>query len=373
MIAIAFLAVAMLQQSSPSTSESASNSPSDSTDAALEMAVSPVDLSSTFVGRQVCSECHEDNFHMHGKSGHASTFVSTRDSDVAKKFVGKTLDAGEPYGLLTYSMDENGLRVARVDDPSDQSFPLQYALGSGHNAVTFFSLISDAADDTIGIEHRVSWFASDDHFGLTPGQIGTSSTTLANCFGNSVHDEHMRACVDCHTTSANIVDQNIVDLIPNVNCEKCHGPGGEHVRQARLSNNPPPFSVGRDDWNAESELQLCGECHRLPIDFPPKQLREYPALMARFQPVGMLRSKCYLESSGQFQCTTCHNPHQASTAKSMEAYVNDCVQCHQENTSDHVVCPVSPQEGCIECHMPPMRFEQGMTFHDHYIRVHPED
>lgn len=364
-IAIALVVIALLLRPM--------DSPSNSTDPAPETTASPASLTPTFVGRQVCGECHEENFHLHSKSGHASTFVNTRDSDIAKKFVGKTLDAGEPYGLLEYSMDENGLRVKRVDDPSHQSFPLEFALGSGHNAVTFLSLVSDADEDTLGIEHRVSWFAADDHFGLTPGQIGSSPTTLAQFFGNSVQDEHMHACVNCHTTSGKIIDKNIVDLVPNVNCEKCHGPGSEHVRQARLSNNPPPFSVGNDDWNAESELQLCGDCHRLPIDFPPKQLREYPRLMARFQPVGMLRSQCYLQSRGKFKCTTCHNPHQESTAKSTEAYVDDCVQCHTENTADHVACPVSPQTGCIECHMPPLRFEQGMTFHDHYIRVHPED
>ena len=210
----------------------------NSTDADQGMTASPTSLTPTFVGRRVCGECHEENFHLHSESGHASTFVNTSNSDIAKKFVGKTLDAGEPHGLLEYSMDEKGLRVSRVDDPNDQSFPLDFALGSGHNAVTFLSLIPDAAEGTIGIEHRVSWFAADDHFGLTPGQIGSSPTTLAPLFGNPVHDKHMHACVTCHTTSGKIIDQNIVDLIPNVNCEKCHGPGSEHVRQARLSNSP---------------------------------------------------------------------------------------------------------------------------------------
>lgn len=340
---------------------------------AMETVVSSPSETPTLVGREVCGQCHQENYHLHSKSGHASTFASTHDSDIAKKFVGKTLDAGEPFGLLKYSADEDGLRAQRVSDPSGKSFPLEYALGSGHNAVTLFSLMSDDAEGTIGIEHCVSWFAEDSHFGLTPGQIDSEKTTNLKSLGSPVRGEAMRACIECHTTSGTIVDQEIVNLVPSVNCEKCHGPGSEHVRQAKLSKKPPPFSVGSKDWNAESELQLCGSCHRLPVDISPKQLREYPGSLARFQPVGMLRSECYLESRGELMCTTCHNPHQSSTAKSKAAYIADCVGCHLENSSDHVTCPVSPRDGCIDCHMPPLRFEQGMVFHDHWIRVRLEE
>ncbi len=107
----------------------------------------------------------------------------------------------------------------------------------------------------------------------------------------------------------------------------------------------------------------------MPKDISPKELREYPNLLARFQPVGLLRSECYLESEGQLRCTTCHNPHMAFTAKPKTEYVQDCVNCHVEDSEGHIACPVSPTEGCIECHMPALEFEQGMIFHDHWIRV----
>ena len=259
-----------------------------STQPSLATEVHATNTIPTLVGRDVCGQCHQENHRLHGKSGHASTFTSTRDSVIAKKFVGKTLDAGAPFGLLEYSVDEQGLRARRAGESTDKSFPLEYALGSGHNAVTLFSLIPDAADGTIGIEHCVSWFSADDHFGLTPGQFGATSTTKVECMGNSVRGEAMHACVACHTTSGTIVGQEIVDLVANVNCEKCHGPGSEHVRQAKLSKKPPAFSVGSKDWNAESELQLCGSCHRMPVDISPQQLREYPRMLARFQPVGIV-------------------------------------------------------------------------------------
>ena len=111
----------------------------------------------------------------------------------------------------------------------------------------------------------------------------------------------------------------------------------------------------------------------MPKDISPKQLREYPSAMARFQPVGMLRSECYLESEGRMKCSTCHDPHMAATKKSKQAYIDDCVKCHREGVASHVACPVSAQDGCIDCHLPPLKFEQGMIFHDHWIRVRPDE
>jgi predicted CXXCH cytochrome family protein len=325
------------------------------------------------VGRQVCGQCHPENFQLHARSGHASTFSSVRDSAIARQFVGKTLDAGPPYGAYHYFLDQAGdLRAARLDDPDGGSLTLQYALGSGHSAVTLFSLLPDDSGGTIGLEHRVSWFASLNGFGLTPGHVGKVPHHPLEFFGDPIRDQAMNRCVDCHTTSATIADASITDLIPSVNCEKCHGAGDEHVRLARHTDKPPPFSVGRDDWNAEAELQLCGSCHRLPKDISPKDLRNYTAAMIRFQPIGMLRSECYLESEGQMRCTTCHDPHQSSFAKSKQSYIADCVACHDSQVTGQVVCPVSPSDGCVNCHMPPIEFEQGMVFHDHWIRTRSE-
>lgn len=322
-----------------------------------------------FVGREVCGECHQENFQLHAASGHASTLASTADSTIADFFAGKTVDAGPGYGQFRYDVDEQGLWVHRVGEPQDGRFPLQYVLGSGHNAKTMFTIVEDGKGGSVGVEHRISWFASHQDFGLTPDHADKVPTASLETFGNPIRGEMMHGCIGCHSTHGKISAGKVLDLVPNVNCEKCHGPGAEHVRQARLTKTPPPFSVGRSDWDQESELQLCGSCHRLPINFSPKQLREYPAALIRFQPVGMLRSPCYLESDGAMKCTTCHNPHQSSVAKSKADYVADCTACHQADTEHRTVCPVSPTDGCIECHMPAMKFEQGMIFHDHWIRV----
>ena len=235
--------------------------------------------------------------------------------------------------------------------------------------MTLYSLLSDAIDGTVGIEHRVSWFSHHDNLGLTPAQHDKIPTSDREFYGVMLRGKQMRDCVGCHTTAGTIVAQDVVGLVANVNYEKCHGPGSEHVRQARLADSPPPYSVGQDEWDIESEIQLCGSCHRMPIDVSIKDLREYKNSIVRFQPIGLLRSEYYLESEGQLGCTTCHNPNQSVHAKPKAAFVDDCIRCYQENSPEHISCPVSPTEGCIESHMPKVEFEQGMTFHDHWIRV----
>lgn len=324
----------------------------------------------TLVGRQTCRECHAENFSLHANHGHASTFHSVSQTELAETFSGTSFDAGEPYGTYEYDADDQGnLSVRLPSQFGDQPFPLQYALGSGHSAQTMLTLAPTPDGGTEGIEHRVTCYAGQ-RLGLTPGHSKKQPRSALEFFGDSSSGEPLGRCIYCHTTSANINQAQIDQLIPNVNCEKCHGPGSEHVRLARLSPTPPPFSVGHSDWDTELEIQLCGDCHRMPRSVTEKEIREYPDLLVRFQPIGLLRSACYLESNRELGCTDCHNPHASvHTSGEAERQVEKCVDCHQSSQHDHVACPVSPQEGCIECHMPAIKLSTGLQFHDHWIRV----
>ncbi|WP_161604715.1 multiheme c-type cytochrome [Roseiconus nitratireducens] len=372
---------------------------------AVEAASSP-----TLVGKQVCAECHRGNFDLHCQSGHAQTFARTRDWQPSNEFAGKTVDAGAPFGLYAYRLESDGLVAAKVKDQRalvsgniEGVQKLPYALGSGRNAITLLALVKDPGmegdpdGETVALEHHVSWFGSHESFGLTPGHISprrdkagyqnaghenaaygntaqdaNDPTSEQQLFGELVRGNKMQECIHCHTTAGQIVGQRIEGLVAGVNCERCHGPGSEHVRLARLSQTPPPYSVGRSDWDQESELQLCGSCHRLPRHVNERDLRDYSSEMLRLQPIGMLRSECYLKSDGRMTCTTCHNPHMDSSQKSSEDYAQDCRRCHLPDTSGHVACPVSPEQGCIDCHLPPITVEQGLVFHDHWIRIRDE-
>lgn len=325
-----------------------------------------------FVGRDVCRECHETNFELHAKHGHASTFHQVSETDLPKIFAGTRFDGGKDYGVYEYSVDDTGQLFVRLPSEFGQeAFPLQYALGSGQHAQTMLTLTPSADGQAEGIEHRVSCYHGQ-RVDITPGHSKKSPASALELFGDRPRGEPLQRCIDCHTTQGEVVGGDIQDLVANVNCEKCHGPGREHVRAARAMPTPPKYSVGRKDWDGESEIQLCGDCHRLPKNLSEREVREYPDLLARFQPVGMLRSRCYLESNGQMRCTTCHNPHQAIQAVAKDQHIHACIQCHDDQNTEHVVCSVSTDRGCIECHMPAIEMDEGLRFHDHWIRVREE-
>lgn len=323
----------------------------------------------TLVGRKVCGECHSENFQRHSQHGHASTFHFVANTDLVASFAGKEFDAGEHYGTYKYEADSSGkLFVTLESHFGDEPFPLPFALGSGLHAQTMLTLVPGADGQTEGIEHRVSGFPGQ-RIALTPGHSKKKPGKPLELFGASSSGQPLQRCIYCHTTRGAVIGEAVQDLIPNVNCEKCHGPGSEHVRLARANDKPPPYSIGEATWDTESELQLCGDCHRLPRSVSEKEIREYPDLLVRFQPIGLLRSRCYLASDRELKCTTCHNPHQTLRDLDEADHVRDCLRCHQVGTESHVACPVDPESGCIQCHMPAIELDSGLRFHDHWIRV----
>ena len=89
-------------------------------------------------------------------------------------------------------------------------------------------------------------------------------------------------------------------------------------------------------------------------------------VLARFPSVGLLQSKCYTASQGALRCTTCHDPH-ARVTHDAAVYQNACLSCHK--TTPQKTCSVSPQSGCVACHMPPREVGRGLKFTDHWIRA----
>jgi hypothetical protein len=172
----------------------------------------------------------------------------------------------------------------------------------------------------------------------------------------------LHLCIGCHTTTAEIQRDQLVDLRPNVGCQRCHGPGREHVLAMQTGSHERSISVTR---SAAEEIALCGQCHRLPSSDPDP--RPSPDILQniRFQPASLMQSKCFQQSE-DLKCSTCHNPHQHAS-DNLEHYVQRCMSCH--TGSQKKSCPVSPRADCIRCHMPAIDIHRGIKFHDHWIRV----
>ena len=156
-------------------------------------------------------------------------------------------------------------------------------------------------------------------------------------------------------------------MIPNVGCERRHGPGQQHIeaaaRHADSAALAMPFGAGEPA--PADEMRMCGSCHRLPEMGDRAVVRRDNPVLVRFQPIGLMQSACYRKSPGTLSCTTCHDPH-ARTSTDTHAYEAVCLTCHQGPR--RTPCPVAPASGCVGCHMPTRDVFRGMTMTDHWIR-----
>ena len=318
------------------------------------------------VGHSKCAACHPEIAEEHALSGHSATFSLTSEWDLSDKLHGRMITSknGEEY---KYTSDSQGLAVALPKRFGNRLFPLDYALGSGKHAVTFLTLLQEPDGETIAIESAHTWFHSDDQLHPTPGQSSHIASRDVEFFGKIFRQDVMRDCINCHTTSAVVGVGKINNLVAGVQCERCHGPGSNHVTAAEAGDIESAVKFIKRHSTADEEIAACGQCHRMPDTIEPERLARYPDSLVRFQPVGLLMSRCYTESPGTLKCSTCHDPHADPTKTSLDDHTRRCVSCHQGTTATH--CPQSPADDCIRCHMPQIPLVRDIAFHDHWIRI----
>lgn len=326
-----------------------------------------------FVGIETCARCHPREAADHAASGHSRTFARGIDSAAARRWDAKTFEDPERKYEYHYRFGPDGLSVTIPARFGDTSFPLDYAFGSGTHAVSFLTLVPNRDGGTDGVEHRVSSFGRDGHLALTPGHRGEEPRQKIEEFG-LVHlsaSGELGRCVECHTTSGTVEGPRIENLIANVTCESCHGPGEAHVRrQERGGAGSEPQQIA-SHWPAPQQLEMCGRCHRR-TDWLSKPPDRHDYKIVRFQPVGLSQSRCYQKSDGRLSCTTCHDPHRPP-ASDTPHYDRKCLDCHVKDRKSAKSCPHRRPEGCVSCHMPPIEVHSGFVFSDHWIRVRAAD
>jgi hypothetical protein len=288
---------------------------------------------------------------------------------LARKLDGRTVDDPErPDVQWKYALHNGQFQATRlVNDGTAERFLLEYAFGSDHHATTFVTL--DASAKNPALEHRLTHYSQGDTFRVTPGQSAEKPFPVTTPHGRELPDWETLKCFRCHATlvpAARTGALNAQEMIPNVACEKCHGPAKSHVEDARAGKHYLTMPFGAEGWTASSQMALCGQCHRHPDQALPGRLRPEIVELARFQPVGLMQSKCYTESDGGFSCVNCHDPH-ARVSPDRASYESACLKCHEAGS--RMPCPVSPGSGCVECHMPRVDTGQFVLFTDHWIRV----
>jgi hypothetical protein len=329
---------------------------------------------SLYVGDRVCSECHPGEAAHHSRSGHSRTLRPSFRIRLAGQLDGRSTEDPERPGVVWKYIRNNGqLWTERTDSGIVDRFVLEYAFGSGLHATTFVSLTDRDPRHPVCREHRLTFFAHSQALGLTPGQSLTGHAT-GNSDRGRVHSPlDTLNCFRCHTTVTSDRGKDVLDestMIPNVSCERCHGPARSHIEAARRGDDGDtlrlPFGPGR--WTTSEQLELCGSCHRLPTTVHQGAIRADNPGLVRHQPVGLMVSACFIKSNRAVSCITCHDPH-ARASSDRTGYEAVCLSCH--GAAQQTTCTVSPRSGCIDCHMPRRDVTRGILMTDHWIRVIP--
>ena len=349
----------------------------------LETTTAQAERITGYVGAGACRECHPGESALMARSGHHRTVwpAEAGRNPVVAWLDGKTWNDPEvPEVTWSYHVRDGRLVAERHMRGRTETLPLDYGFGSGTHGVTFVALQPGATPglDPPGIEHRLSYFAGGRRMGITPGQHRPEAERDRPVkgphevpMGNPMKPDRIQQCFGCHSTLTSTLASNRLEpatMIPNVSCERCHGPGRSHVEAARRGDSELTMRMGSDRGEASVEVGLCGGCHRLPRAVSSAKLLPDNPEIVRFQGVGISVSACYAEGLSGLRCSSCHEPHgRVSTDRT--AYEGVCLSCHKaESTANQKPCPVSPATKCIDCHMTRREVRGNGTFTDHWIR-----
>jgi tetratricopeptide (TPR) repeat protein len=339
---------------------------------------------SPYVGEARCQKCHAAIFRDSLASRHTQTYYRGAQLPALPRPDRPLTDPTDPKVTHEIKEVDGALWAeARAGDTVVRSL-IEYAFGTSDRYVT---MVSHNARDQYHIV-RLSYYRTAEGEGWDRTILDVNDSTRAGDFEGrpvSVCGEVVK-CLYCHITFPRAGRERIGPETADraIGCERCHGPGAHHLTAiaagfSDLAIVNPVLASPR----AVTSKQ-CNDCHILDRNYK-RDDRENP-YWVRSQGVGWIWSRCNTESGGAFGCVTCHDPHKGARPASAAQYEAKCLACHSATTAKSPggfgpsarattkqgsrACPVDPEKGCIQCHMPVVRTDSShLDLTDHYIRI----
>ncbi|MDQ2900826.1 MAG: hypothetical protein M3Y07_13660 [Acidobacteriota bacterium] len=294
-----------------------------------------------FIGNQACRPCHAAI-----ADAYATTAMARSSGRVASIPPAVFIAAGHRYRIADNRLlFEMGFETGSV--------PFDYFIGSNAAGRSFLF-----ARDNYLFELPVTWYSQKRKWDASPGYEREKAIRLNRPVEPS--------CLECHASRVRPVfqTQNRYGDPPflenGVGCERCHGPGSEHVRdpaKARMVN-PAKLEPERRD-------SICSQCHltgEARIERPGRSMAEFRAgdrvadyatyfvwklgrrdLKVTSHVEKLAASACKRVSGDALWCGTCHDPH-TNADKTQAA----CLSCHADaHRGDD-----RAESRCASCHMP---------------------
>lgn len=348
-----------------------------------------------YVDDKQCATCHSNIAKTYKQVGMSKAFYRPRQDDAIEDFAKLPLRHARSGDVMELRWRDGKLIFRRwqLDDAGHPlnlfEQPVDWILGSGHHARTY--LYQTPGGEIYQLP--IAWYSQTKEWAMAPG------------FDRADHQGVLRRvrheCMFCHNAYPEIEPnardghwrtQTLpVSLPEGLGCQRCHGPGAEHVRRALANADDASLRaaiVNPARLDAAHRKDVCYECHMQPavammpirrigrdIDSfrPGEALADYELQLdivdpdmpksERFEinhaPYRLEQSRCYLESGGKVFCLDCHDPHRGTKQ------VRDvCQSCHANG--EHVMA----KSDCVSCHMPKRRTQDvvHVVMTDHKIR-----
>jgi hypothetical protein len=313
--------------------------------------------SPTAVGNEACAPCHRAIYETYSQTAMARTSGPALPNLIEGSF--HHAPSGVSYRVYRQG-DRALLSYDRAQRPElHGTQELEYFVGSNTRGRTFLFEI-----DGFLYQSPINYYAHSRLWDMSPGYGQLRQMEL-----NHPVDA---TCLFCHSSRVQPRVKGTVNrfsaepfLQPGVGCERCHGPGSEHVSRRSALVNPATLTADRRD-------DICRQCHLEGIariataghaedDYRPGDtLGDVLAIFVRrdaasrglgavSQFEALAQSACKRHSDGALTCTTCHDPHvQPTGAAKADYYRSKCLGCHAPIADRHH----PEQRDCTACHMP---------------------
>lgn len=326
-----------------------------------------------YAGSSTCIKCHADIYSDYLHTAHFSTTRPAGEHTISGSFTG---------GSNVFSFNNN-VRVV-MEKHKGGLYQVAYENGKVVNQQRFDITIGSIKAETYLYwkgnqlyQLPISWFKALHRWTNSPGYDSTfadfSRPITVGCL--ECHASYVKSA-DSTTDPHMMVNFDKNTLIAGVDCERCHGPAGDHVyyQTTHPGDKTAQHIITYASLTRTEKLNMCTVCHsgssgtmlRSTFGFKPNDnLTDYkiedifqttdPNKLDVHANQGRLlaASKCFINSS--MDCATCHNLH-VNQRQQLAMYSQKCMNCH--SIANHNFCPEASKLGaviksnCIDCHMP---------------------
>jgi len=331
---------------------------------------------SRYAGARRCAGCHPEIYRAQQGSHHSATIARGEGLSKVPLPGAEVVDPENPEVVHRFDRAGEKVRISSTVAGKAIEAVIDHAIGSGHHGITMLARDGDGRHRSL----RLSYYSGGQHWGLTSG-FEPRPADPASYIGQILNEDSFRNCLNCHTTRFTSEEdrRGPEALDRGIGCERCHGPGENHIRAVESGFGQPAIARPRLA-SPPLRLKLCAQCHASDGVIPPADPR-----FIRFQGTTLPYSRCVSEGGGRLDCVACHDPHR-DVETSPAHYEARCLTCHGEvagaarpartaglrlEAIAAPPCPTGARAGCIPCHMPKVdNIMPFMSFTDHQIRVH---